>query len=72
MKRLMKLTMRNAKSIYTEANNMNILKLNVAVFSSLLFLLFLLFADVDTAVAEPSTQALESSATSGGIVALNC
>ena len=48
---------------------MNILKLNVAVFSSLLFLLF---ADVDTAVAEPSTQALESSVTSGGIVALNC
>ena len=69
MKRLMKLTTNNAKSIYTEANNMNILKLNVAVFSSLLFLLF---ADVDTAVAEPSTQALESSATSGGIVALNC
>jgi len=69
MKRLMKLTTNNAKSIYTEANNMNILKLNVAVFSSLLFLLF---ADVDTAVAEPSTQALESSVTSGGIVTLNC
>ena len=65
----MKLTTHNAKSIYTEANNMNILKLNVAVFSSLLFLLF---ADVDTAVAEPSTPALESSVTSGGIVALNC
>ena len=46
MKRLMKLTTHNAKSIYTEANNMNILKLNVAVFSSLLFLLF---AGVDTA-----------------------
>jgi|GEM_PF-3435385 len=59
----MKFTTHNAKSIYTEANNMNILKLNVAVFSSLLFLLF---ADVDTAaaatgvnlapVAEPSTS----------------
>ena len=46
MKRLMKLTTHNAKSIYTEANNMNILKLNVAVFSSLIFLLF---AVVDTA-----------------------
>ena len=33
----MKLTTHDAKSIYTEANNMNILKLNVAVFSSLLF-----------------------------------
>ena len=63
MKGLMKLTMRNAKSIYTEANSMNILKPNVAVFSSLLFLLF---AVVDTAaaatgvnlapVAEPSTS----------------
>mgnify|MGYP001308898481 CR=1 FL=1 len=63
MKRLMKLTTHNAKSIYTEANNMNILKPNVAVFSSLLFLLF---ADVDAAaaatdvnlapVAEPSTS----------------
>ena len=40
---------RNAKSIYTEANNMNILKQNVVVFSSLLFLLF---AVVDTAAAE--------------------
>ncbi|MCP4973905.1 MAG: hypothetical protein GY914_09605, partial [Prochlorococcus sp.] len=39
---------RNAKSIYTEANNMNILKQNVVVFSSLLFLLF---AVVDTAAA---------------------
>ena len=38
----------NAKSIYTEANNMNILKPNLAVFSSLLFLLF---AVVDTAAA---------------------
>ena len=63
MKGLMKLTMRNAKSIYTEANVMNILKPNVAVFSSLFFLLF---ADVDAAaaardvnlapVAEPSTS----------------
>ena len=53
----------NAKSIYTEANSMNILKPNVAVFSSLLFLLF---AVVDTAaaatgvnlapIAEPSTS----------------
>ena len=59
----MKLTTRNAKSIYTEANVMNILKPNVAVFSSLFFLLF---ADVDAAaaardvnlapVAEPSTS----------------
>ena len=49
MKRLMKLTMRNAKSIYTEANDMSILKPNLAVFSSLLFLLF---AVVDTAAAE--------------------
>ena len=32
--------MRNAKSIYTEANNMNMLKPNLAVFSSLLLLLF--------------------------------
>ena len=40
MKRLMKLTMRNAKSMYTEANDMNILKPSVAFFSSLLFLLF--------------------------------
>ena len=36
----------NAKSIHIRGNNMNILKLNVAVFSSLLFLLF---AVVDTA-----------------------
>ena len=53
----------NAKSIYTEANSMNILKPNLAVFSSLLFLLF---AVVDTAaaatgvnlapIAEPSTS----------------
>ena len=48
MKRLMKLTMRNAKSIYTEANSMNILKPNVAVFSSLVFFLF---AVVDTVAA---------------------
>jgi hypothetical protein len=34
--------------MYTENNNMNILKPNVAVFSSLLFLLF---AVVDTAAA---------------------
>ena len=46
MKRLMKLTTQNAKSIYTEANNMNILKPNVAVFSSLIFLVF---SVVDTA-----------------------
>ena len=49
MKGLMKLTMRNAKSIYTEANSMNILKLNVAVFSSLIFFLF---AVVDTVRAD--------------------
>ena len=48
MKGLMKLTTRNAKSIYTEANSMSILKPNLAVFSSLLFLLF---AVVDTAAA---------------------
>ncbi|SVA81305.1 uncharacterized protein METZ01_LOCUS134159, partial [marine metagenome] len=35
MKGLIKLTMRNAKSMSTEANSMNILKPNVAVFSSL-------------------------------------
>ena len=45
----MKLTTHNAKSIYTEAYSMNILKLNVTVFSSLLLLLF---AVVDTARAD--------------------
>ena len=45
----MKLTTHNAKSIYTEANSMNILKLNVTVFSSLLLLLF---AVVDTAAGD--------------------
>ena len=63
MKRLMKLTMHNAKSIYIEANVMNTLKPNMVAFLSLLFLLF---AVVDTAtaatdvnlapVAEPSTS----------------
>jgi hypothetical protein len=42
----MKLTIHNAKSIHIRGNNMNIVKLNVAVFSSLLFLFF---AVVDTA-----------------------
>ena len=46
MKGLIKLTMRNAKSMSTEANSMNILKPNVAVFSSLIFLVF---SVVDTA-----------------------
>ena len=41
----MKLTTHSAKLTYTEANSMNILKLNLAVFSSLLF------AVVDTAAA---------------------
>ena len=44
----MKLTTHNAKSIYSAVNNMNILKLNVAVFSSLIFFLF---AVVDTVAA---------------------
>ena len=44
----MKLTTHNTKSMYTEANDMNILKPNVAVFSSLIFFLF---AVVDTVAA---------------------
>ena len=58
----MKLIMRDVKSMYTEANRMNILKPNVTVFSSLLFLLFAVetaaaATDVNLAqVAEPSTS----------------
>ena len=54
--------MRDVKSMYTEANRMNILKPNVTVFSSLLFLLFAVetaaaATDVNLApVAEPSTS----------------